>query len=259
MSYTKIEAPDSCPVCGSSLERIRDQLFCTGGNTCSAQNTGKVTNFCKKLKIKGFGSVTVEKLGLTSISDLLDLEVSEMVSKGITNHMANKLVDTLTERLKQGIDYRDFLTACSIPLFGDAAGRKLDVESISGITEAICERCGLGDKVSNNLCTWVETEWPEIEDKWKPYLTYNKSQAVGEGKLLGITVVITGKLTDFKNRREATTHLELLGFTVKSAVNKDTDYLICEDGTTGSSYKKAVSLNKPITTIKDLEDTYVNN
>lgn len=258
MSYTKIIAPSECPSCGSLLEQVNNQLFCPNYVDCPAQSSGKLLNFAKKLKIKGFGEATNSKLGFSHPNDFTHLTPELGMEHGLSEHMATKLTNVVRAVLEKGISYKDFLAACSIPLIGSAATDKLNVSSIEELTFEKCKSCGLGDKASENLSEWVQLDWPAYKPCWESYLVFsnnNKSQSNN----LGVTVVITGKLTDFKNRSDATRHLESLGFTVKTTVSKATDYLICEDGTTGSSYKKAVQLNKQITTIKYLEDKYVKN
>lgn len=258
MSYIEIVAPSDCPSCGALLEQVNNQLFCPNSTGCPAQSSGKLINFAKKLKIKGFGEATNSKLGFSHPNDFTYLNPELGIEHGLSEHMATKLTNVVSAVLEKGIVYKDFLAACSIPLIGSAATDKLNVTSIEELTFETCKACGLGDKASENLSEWVQLEWPTYKPCWESYLlfpTNNKSQETS----LGITVVITGKLTDFKNRSDATRHLESLGFTVKSGVTKTTDYLICEDGTTGSSYKKAVQLNIPITTIKNLEDNHVKN
>jgi NAD-dependent DNA ligase len=259
MSYTRIIPPDECPSCGHSLEKVNDQYFCTNKATCPAQQSGKLINFCKKLKIKGFGQATLDKLELSSIDDLLELTPKYGVSKGLSEHMAVKLTNVVKERLSQGINYQEFLAAMSIPLVGDSASSKLELESLDDLSFELCKKQGLGDKVSENLQLWVTSEWQLLKPTWSTFIKYKKKQQPVGTTQLNKTVVITGKLTDFKNRAEATKHLESLGFTVKTSVTKTTDYLVCEDGTTGSSYQKALTLNKPIVTIKTLEEKYVKN
>lgn len=248
-----IIAPSECPSCGYSLVRIKDQLFCQNTSNCPAQNAGKVQAFCKKLKIKGFGEKTIESLNLSHINHLATLTPEYMMECGMSEHMSNKLKSVIEDRVREGIDFRDFIAACSIPLVGSSSASKLQVDfSISEIDFDLCKQCGLGDKASSNLTDWVELEWiPEMQEVWGQYITY-KSQKPANSK--GKTVVITGKLTDFKNRTEAKKYLESLGYTVKSSVSKNTDFLVCEDDIESSAYKKATSLIIPIVNIKNLED-----
>lgn len=249
---SKILAPTECPSCGAHLERIKDQLFCPNNVDCPAQSSGKIINFCKKLKIKGFGEATVEKLGLQSVEDLATLTVAKAEAAQFSSHMANKLVDTITTRLQNKIATHEFLAAMSIPLFGDSAGSKLKGVPLDNISYEVCKEKGLGDKLTENLIEWLQLDWPEIKEIWQPYLYTEAAALVPTKTTNGLIVVITGKLNDFKNRTDASKFLEEKGFTVKSSVTKDTNYLICEGGTTGSSYQKAKSLNIPIITLEEL-------
>lgn len=150
-----ILAPEQCPSCSSNLVRIKDQLFCPNESSCPAQSTGKLINFCKKLKIKGFGEATLSTLGFAQVRDLLYMSPELGVEHGLSEHMATKLTKVLQDRLNQGIDYREFIGAMSIPLIGDSASSKLQVSSIDDITYDVCKSCGLGDKAASNLVEWV--------------------------------------------------------------------------------------------------------
>ena len=248
-----IHSPTNCPSCGSILELVKDQLFCRNGSDCPAQSTKKLQNFCKKLKLKGFGEVTLNNLELTSINDLVLLDKATAVSYGVSDHMADKLLNVVSDRLAQGISPNDFLAAMSIPLIGDGAMRKLSFDSVDSITYDMCISAGIGDKAARNLMNWIQEDWVAIQPYWEQYFKIIKSQKPVESN--GIVLCITGKLTDFKNRAEAGKFLESKGFEVKTSVTKAVTHLICEDGSTGSSYKKAVTNGIPITTIKNiLED-----
>jgi NAD-dependent DNA ligase len=245
----KIISPTDCPSCGSNLELVNDQLFCRNTDDCPAQSTKKLQNFCKKLKMKGFGEVTLEKLGLVSFNDLLDLDDKQAISRGLSEHMANKLIDVIQTRLELGISPNDFLAAMSIPLIGDGAMRKLSFDKIEDITYDTCKNSGIGDKAARNLIEWIDHNNNTIV-RWSNYFKIIKSQTPTESN--GYVLCITGKLIDFKNRSEAGKFLEARGYEVKTSVTKAVTHLICEDGTTGSSYQKAIKNGIIITTIKNL-------
>lgn len=248
----KIVSPSECPSCGSTLEKVKDQLFCRNSEECPAQSSKKLVDFCKKLKFKGFGPVQLETLEFTSFNDLVDLTPAYAMEKGLTEHMANKLVTIVSDRLSQGLTPNDFLAACSIPMIGEGSMRKLSFDKIEDLTYKLCKSQGLGDKASNSLIEWINTQWNKYKSSWEAHLTSKKPVDVTNVPARG-TVCITGKLLDYKNRKEAGAYLETLGFTIKSSVTKAVDYLICEDGkTTSSSYTKAESYNIQITTIKNL-------
>lgn len=247
----KIIAPTSCPSCGSVLERVNDQLFCRNSADCPAQCTKKLQNFCKKLKIKGFGEITLDKLNLVSYNDLITLTVEDAVDGGFSEHMAKKLVETVKSSLDLGISPNDFLAAVSIPLIGDGVMRKLVFDKLELITYNLCIKQGIGDKAAKSLMEWLDNEWYKYQDLWEPHFIIKKSQTPSTVQHQGV-VCITGKLDNFKSRTDAASFLASKGYEVKSSVTKAVQYLICEDGTTGSSYKKAITNGIPVTTIKEL-------
>lgn len=259
----KIVAPHECPSCSAVLKRVNDQLFCPNTTDCPAQTSKKVQNFCKILKIKGFGEVTVNKLGLIDLNDLFDLTVADAEAAGFSELMANKLVDTLQERISQGITLAEFISANSINLVGETAAKKLATLSQKDLEECSVttfKSYGLGEVASTNLVEWVYSTWADFyKDTWGSVLSSPKQIQQATTKS-GIVVCITGKLNDFSNRSSAAQHLESLGVEVKDSVTKAVNYLICEDGSTSSSsYTKAIKNNIPILTIKDLEEILNDN
>lgn len=248
----KIELPKGCPSCGGELEFVNSQLFCFNSAECPAQSTKKLQHFCKVLKIKGFGEKTVEKLEITKISELINLNVDYCKSKGLGDKTSQNLVDQIQDRLEKKIYVSDFISGMSIPLVGSTLGKKLAAIRISDLTYDKIKSVGGGDKAANNILAWLNTEWTnELAPLWEQYLVTDTIKEKTERKG---AVCITGKLTDFPNRAAASEHLKSLGWEVKSSVTKAVDYLICEDSSKSSSYKKAESLGIPVTSIKNLED-----
>lgn len=241
--------PTNCPSCDSKLERVKDQLFCRS-SSCPAQNSKIVESFCKKMKIKGFGPQTIAKLELSSISELYSLKLSN-ASAILGDTMAKKLIAEVDA--KRSVDFGTFIGSLGIPLIGGVAGKKLStvVTSWDDIKKASTV---LGAKAYNNLVEWLSSDIGQ-ETVTIP-VTFTKKVVNTEtpvvNKLANSNVVITGKLTDYKNRGEAATHLESLGFTVTSGISSKTNYLIVEDGSTSSKTKKADDLGIPILTIKQL-------
>lgn len=248
---TQIIAPTNCPSCDSDLKWVKDQLFCRNIN-CSTQATKKLKHFCSKLKIKGFGEKTLEKLELISICDLLNYSTEYGLACGLGDKTASNLYKEIERVKKNGIDMCDFLSALSIPLVGDGVSRKITDSSIEEISYESLRAAGVGDIASTNLINWINWEWKNIRSDF-PVLIRNNPKRVNI-KAKG-DVCITGKLNDFKSRTLATQHLENLGWVVKKSITKSVQYLISEDGNTAnSSYKKALDNGIEILTIKDLED-----
>jgi len=212
------------------------------------------------MKIKGMGPKTIEKLGISSIPELYELSIDD-IQDAVGDKVGTKLYDEI-ERSKIK-DFPTFLAAFSIPLIGTTAAFKLGaiISDIGSITPDTMKEAGLGDKARANLWEWIEQIW--YIEKYRE-IPVTQISHVSESEetpnvLSGtscVSVVITGKLNDFKNRTEAQDHLKSLGFQVRGSVNKTTDYLIDEEGRHSSSRTKAESLGIKILTINELTNLY---
>lgn len=256
----KIIIPHNCPSCDSLLETVKGQLFCRN-KACSAQSSKTVENFCKKMKIKGFGAKTIDKLELQTISDLYNLNSYELHSAvGVT--VGNKLMNEI--ELSCTCEFSQFLGSLGIPLIGTVAAQKIATKcnSLNGITQPICKDSGLGDKATESLLNFFASEQgEEITDTVNEQFTFDEVKPKATSKVnLAIDVCITGKLEDFPSRTKAADYLEQYGISVKKSVTKTVQYLICEDDSKvgSSSYKKAESNGIQIITIKNLINSLEN-
>jgi NAD-dependent DNA ligase len=238
----QIEIPKTCPCCSFHLEFVNDQLFCRNA-ACSAQVNKKIEHFCKALGLKGFGSKTIEKLGLEDITDLFALDF-DTLSVGLgSEKVAEKLLLEI-ERAKYA-DLATVLASFSIPLVGTTASKKIcsAVSSIDEITQDTCKAAGLGEKVTANLLQFLQFDLPEI----RPFLPFsfnsNKDVIVSSA---AASVCITGKLKTFKNKAEATAALVAAGYSVVESVTKTTNYLVDEGDSSSAKRTKAESLGIPI-------------
>ena len=240
----RIEIPTECPCCNYPLELVNDQLFCRN-TACSAQLNKKVEHFCKTLGIKGMGSRTVEKLGLSDITELFYLDSEQVVESLGSEKVALKLLDEI-ERSKSA-DLATVIASFSIPLVGSTASKKLCevVTSVDEISYDTCKQAGLGDKVTQNLVNWLETDFQEMRE----FLPFSfKSQKNSNTNTNQKTICITGKLSSYKTKAEAYKSLEEAGYKPVESVTKATDYLVDEEDKGSSKRKKAESLGITIIT-----------
>jgi NAD-dependent DNA ligase len=240
----RIQIPTECPCCNYPLELVNDQLFCRN-TACGAQLNKKVEHFCKTLGIKGMGSRTVEKLGLSDITELFYLDQDQVVESIGSEKVALKLLDEI-ERSKSA-DLATVIASFSIPLVGSTASKKLCevVTSVDEISYDTCKQAGLGDKVTQNLVSWLETDFQEMRE----FLPFSfKSQKSSSTNTNQKTICITGKLSSFKTKSEAYKLLEEAGYTPVESVTKSTDYLVDEEDKGSSKRKKAESLGITIIT-----------
>lgn len=238
----QIEIPTQCPCCQYPLEWVNDQLFCRN-TACSAQLGKKLEHFCKNMGIKGLGPKTIQALQLQDVLELYYLDYDQLVSELGSEKVANKLVQEI-EKSKQA-DLATVLSSFSIPLIGKTAAQKIAavVDTIGEINHTTCKQAGLGDKATENLCTWLETEYTEIRD----FLPFNFSSKP-VSNTTGKTVCITGKLNSFKTKSEAHAALELAGFVTVNSLTKSTDYLVDEENKGSLKRQKAESQGTQIIT-----------
>lgn len=243
-----IQIPTDCPCCDYPLELVNAQLFCRN-LACSAQLSKKIEHFCRTLSIKGLGPKTVEKLNLGDITEIFWLEESDLVSALGSDKLAEKLIIEISKATKA--DLATVLTSFAIPLVGNTATAKICavVDHISEITEETCKAAGLGAKVTENLLTWLATDFLEIEE----FLPFDfKSRNAETTNTDGLTVCITGKLVSYKTKSEATKVLVAAGFKVVETVTRALNYLVDEDNKSSTKRKKAEEYG--ITIITNLND-----
>ena len=243
----RIEIPTNCPCCNYKLELVNDQLFCRN-QACSAQLEKKVEHFCKTLGIKGMGSKTIEKLQLADITELYYLEQDQVCSAVNSERVGLKLLAEI-ERSRSA-DLATVLSAFSIPLIGRTASTKLCsvVNHVDEINATTCKQTGLGDKATQNLLSWLETEFCEI----RHFLPFSfRAEQTSTTAISGKNICITGKLSSFKTKAEAYKQLEQLGYTVVESVTKTTNYLVDEEDKGSTKRKKAEQLGIKIITNLD--------
>lgn len=240
----KIEIPTHCPCCNYKLEFVNDQLFCRN-QACDAQLSKRVEHFCKTMGIKGMGVKTIEKLGLADITEIYYLEQSEVAQQLGSQKVAEKLISEI-ERSKSA-PLNQVLASFSIPLVGNTASTKISsiVTHIDEINLETCKQAGLGEKVTNNLLNWLETEFPEM----KSFLPFSfQSQASVIDNSSKKSICITGKLSSYKTKAEAYKVLTEHGFAVVESVTKSTSYLVDEEDKSSTKRKKAEQLGVQIIT-----------
>lgn len=249
----KIEIPKFCPCCNYTLTLVNDQLYCKN-SACSAQLNKKLEHFTKTLGIKGLGPKTLEKLNLQDLTEIFYLDKNEIVVALGSEKIADKLLDEI-ERAKHA-EFNTVLASFSIPLIGNTAATKLSkiVSNFDEITSEKCKEAGLGDKATNNLINWLNTEYVEFKeflpfsfDSIKPTKLQQNSN----------TICITGKLKSFKTKSEATKLLEELGYTVVESVTKTLTYLVDEQDNGSTKRQKADSYG--ITIINNLTNFLEEN
>lgn len=241
----KIEIPTECPSCKSTLERVKDQLFCNN-EACSAVANKKLLGFIKTMKIKGLGEKTVEKLGLVDIHDIytIDREAAVFI-------IGEKLTDKLLAEIDKSRTTKiaTFLSAFSIPLIGSSASSKIKTNDIASLDYDTLRKFGLGDKAAYNLSEWVSNTYQEYEDL---PITFEEPEVEVEFKT-NYSVCITGKIPGY-TKNTMTAELHNLGVKVVGSVTKSTTHLICGERKGSAKENKAEAMNIPILTYDNFKE-----
>ena len=245
----QIIPPTNCPSCMTQLVWEKDQLFCHN-TSCSGKTSKKIEHFASTLKIKGLGPRTVEKLQVKDLYDLYELPLEMMIDALQSEKLAVKLSREIEN--SKSVELVDLLPAFSIKLIGRTASTKICsvVENIRDITEETCEEAGLGPAATNNLLDWLIEEFTDGYDrlpfKWQQH-TKLEQKSADKG-----VVCITGKLTSYKTKAQATQYLEQQGYLVKSSLTKDVTILINESGI--ESAKTQAARDKGVIIITNLKE-----
>lgn len=258
------ESPQTCPVCGSRLERENETADIRCFNAlCPAQLTRTIAYFASldAMNIMGLGDTIVDNLikggyvkTFADIYKLKDKRDELIENKVIGKEKGTDKVLLAIEKSKEN-DPSKLLTGLgirnvgkntaktimkhftSIHELGDAPYEKLlEIEDI-GDTTALCIKKYFEDPINREVIKELEELGVNIAAK--------KQSPSGEA-LQGLTIVVTGTLPTL-GRKEAAELIENNGGKCTGSVSKKTDYLVAGEAA-GSKLTKAQSLGVPVIT-----------
>jgi DNA ligase (NAD+) len=258
--------PDICPCCGSKAEvRYTDNskfLMCTNPN-CSAKTLAKFTHFVSRncVNIDGLSEKTLEALisndFLRTYRDIYYLAEHRQILTRIEG-MGEKSVSTLLKSIEssRSIKLANFIAALGIPDVGLSTAKDIANYFENDILVFISECMhtnytsieGIGEKTAKSITEWLDENYTEVFDLAKEFeFIKEQKQTVKENPFTGKTVCVTGKLNHF-TRDSINEKIAELGAKAAGSVSKNTNYLITNEASGSSKYKKAVELNVPIIT-----------
>lgn len=272
----QLHIPKVCPVCGGAAA-IKDgidslNLVCLETN-CPGKLINRLDHFCGKkgLDIKGVSKATLEKLidwgWLNDYTDIFKLSShrGEWIQKpGFGVKSVEKILDSINTGAN--CELHQFIAALGIPLIGSTASKELAkhfktwdefIEAAEN-SFAFYSLPNFGSEMHNNLISFNYVEAKLLVNYYIHFDISKVLEATLSGNnLTGKTFVITGKLTQFKNRDELKLKIENLGGKVTGSVSRNTDYLINNDiESTSSKNLTAKSLGIPILSEIDFIQTF---
>jgi DNA ligase (NAD+) len=260
------EMPTNCPACGTPLAPAKEgdvDIRCPNARLCPAQLRERLFH------LAGRNALDIEVLGYQAASALLDSgaivdegdlffldaerlsQVPFFVNKdGSLGSNAVKLLANLAEAKERPL-WR-VLVALSILHVGPKAARDLarHFGSIAAIEAASEEELaaveGVGPTIAASLKEWFSVDWHrEVVRKWTVAGVRMAEERANEGPrpLDGVTVVITGTLTDY-SRDQAAEAVQALGGRVSGSVSKKTTFVVLGENP-GSKADRAAALKVP--------------
>ena len=263
------KVPAHCPACGSSTEIRTDNevktLYCPNPY-CSAKKVKLFSHYVSRdaMNIDGLSEATLTKMidqgFLEELYDLYTLSRyrEEIVAmEGFGEKSYTNLINSI--EASRHTTLARFIYSLGILNVGASNAKLLcqhfhhDPEAVMGASvEEMVEIEGIGEVIAASVRDYFANQHNrETIEKLLQYLDFAKvqEQETGEQPLAGKTLVITGTVTQFKNRKELKEYIESLGGKVTGSVSKNTDYLLNNDNLSGSAKnKKAKELGIPILT-----------
>lgn len=254
---TPITFPVTCPICGSSVEKLEDEAVarCTGGLICPAQRKQALKHFAsrKALDIDGLGDKLVDQLVdadlVHSPADFFRLSMGDLIS---LERMAEKSASNLLKSLDKAkqTTLPKFLFALGIREVGESTALNLAIHygSLSPLRDAtvasLTEVDDVGEVVATHIVNFfAESHNNEVIDallaeglSWPDMAR----PEVSDQPLSDTTCVLTGSLTSM-SRSDAKVLLQQLGAKVAGSVSSNTDFLVAGDKA-GSKLTKAQEL-----------------
>ena len=262
-----IEIPKYCPVCGGQTEVVTENasevLMCTNPH-CSGKLLGRLKFFVSKpaVNIDGLSEATLDFLiterWVKKFKDIYHLEEHRYEWEQFDG-FGPKSVDKILKSIKssRNITCANFITALSIDGVGKSAAKTIS-DAFNGDFYEFIEAfdsgfdwttlTDIGAKTAQNIKDYLTKNHVEIWELAQEFdFILPKKAEVADNPFNGKTLCVTGKLNHF-TRDSINAKISELGAKAASSVSKNTDYLITNEASGSSKYKKAVELNIPIIT-----------
>lgn len=271
-----IEIPDTCPVCGEETHIIQEKnskiLYCSNSK-CPAKNLQRFSHFVARdaMNIEGLSEATLEKLidcgYITKLGDIFRLdryeyEITNM--EGFGDKSYDKLIRAI-EKVRT-VSLPRLIYGLGIPNVGLGNAKLLckeynyDIYALSEASEwELAQIQGIGGVIANSVYEFFNNpvHTAEVEDLLQE-VEIESAEELIDNNLEGMIFCITGAVYEFKNRDEFKEAVESRGGKVTGSVSSNTDYLVTNDTTSGSSKNlKAAQLGVKIITEQEFIDMFI--
>lgn len=260
------QIPDKCPCCGhDAIIKDTDNskvLMCTNPD-CSAKKIAQFTHFVSRkcMNIENLSEKTLELLishgflrNFKDIYHLSDVSGQLMYLDGLGKKSVEKLLNSIENSRNTTLD--KFICALGINGIGSSASKTISAR-FGGDYHEFSSRCedfdfteldDFGYAMHDSIHTYLYNHISEMRELAKEMnFTIEENTSVMNHALVGKNICVTGKLNNF-TRDSINAAIESAGAKAVGSVSKTTNYLVTNEASGSSKYKKAVELNIPIIT-----------
>ena len=262
-----------CPSCGETLivknTGTANVLYCPN-ESCTSRKLAQFTHFVSKncMDIRGMSEATLETLiSLGLLRNYKDIyHLSEHKDKLVmVNGFGQKSIDNMLKSIEDSrhVKLENFIAALGIPNVGLTAAKTISKHFNGDFTLFMnvgtlgiaygqdfdwTSLDDFGEIMANNLNKYLrENKYNILELAAEMTFITSEKVNVIESAFSGKSICVTGKLNHF-TRDTINEKIIALGAKVANSVSKKTDYLVTNEVSGSSKYKKAVELSIPIIT-----------
>ncbi len=248
------QMPAQCPVCGSKIEKLEDDIFYRCINiSCPAQVKERIRHFAARraMDIEGLGEkwigTLVDEGIVRDVASLYGLKKEDIISiERMGDVLAQKLLDAIRRSRSAQLDR--FIFALGILHVGEHIAKTLSmkfksIEDLEKVTKEELQQIeGIGPEIAESISDFFHMEENLILlKKLRAHIDItNPYERAVTGHLKGKRFVFTGGLTGL-SRDRAKQMVEQSGGSVTESVGKKVDYVVAGDQP-GSKLDKARSL-----------------
>ena len=269
----EIDIPTICPVCSGKTVIKKDNesevLICTNPN-CAGKKLAQFTHFVSKkgMDIKNLSEATLSILishgyinDFKSIYYISDHKNEIILLEGFGEKSVENLL--LAIEKSRSVKLENFITALGIDGIGTSAAKTIS-NAFNGDFNKFIEASNkgfdwtalddIGDITAQNITKYLQENEFEVKELAEEFnFILPEKIEIRDNPFNEKTICVTGKLNCF-TRDSINKKIVSLGAKATGSVSKKTDYLITNEASGSSKYKKAVELNVPIIT----EDEFLN-
>ena len=265
-----LKIPTVCPCCGHPTEvKYTDNskvLMCTNPD-CPAKKLARFTHFVSRkcMNIDGLSEKTLSLLISNNlVKNFLDIyHLKEHVGKLCTlDGMGKKSVENLLNSIEKSRDVKleNFIAALGIDGVGLSAAKTISDYFDGNFIEfnnAFWNRFDftklndIGSATAKSIDVYMANHSEDVYNlASEMHFLQHESKKIENNPFIGKNICVTGKLNNF-TRDSINEKIASLGAKAVSSVSKTTDFLIMNEASGSTKYKKAMDLNIPIISEED--------